>query len=174
MTTDLDLYRYVRDIPDFPKPGILFRDITPMLGNPNAFTEIINRLAAPFRDQEIDVIIAAEARGFIFASPLAVELDAGFVPVRKPGKLPHDRYSFSYDLEYGQDTLEIHKDAVVAGQKVLVVDDLLATGGTVEACCKLLQNSDCEVVGCAFAIELAGLRGRDRLKDYPVFSVLQY
>ncbi len=174
MTMDLDLYRYVRDIPDFPKPGILFRDITPMLGNPKAFNAVIQKLADPFRDQEIDVIIAAEARGFIFASPLAVELNAGFVPVRKPGKLPHERYSFSYDLEYGKDTLEIHKDAIVAGQRVLVVDDLLATGGTVEACCRLLQNSDCEVVGCAFAIELEGLRGRDRLQDYPVYSVLKY
>ncbi len=174
MTGELDLYQYVRDVPDFPKPGILFRDITPLLGNPQAFNHVIQKLAEPYRELDIDVIIAAEARGFIFASPLAVELQAGFVPVRKPGKLPHHRYSFSYDLEYGKDTLEIHKDAVVPGQRVLVVDDLLATGGTVEACCSLLKNSDCEVVGCAFAIELEGLRGRDRLKDYPVYSVLRY
>lgn len=174
MAAALDLYQYVREVPNFPKPGILFRDITPMLANENAFSEIIDRLAQPYLDNSIDVIIAAEARGFIFAAPLALRLNAGFVPVRKPGKLPHDKYSFSYDLEYGQDTLEIHKDAVVAGQRVLVVDDLLATGGTVEACCKLLKNSDCEIVGCAFAIELVGLNGRDRLKDYEVSSVLQY
>jgi adenine phosphoribosyltransferase len=174
MKSNMDLYSYVRDIPDFPKPGILFRDITPLLRDQTAFQSVINRMAEPYRDIQVDVIIAAEARGFIFAAPLAIELGAGFVPVRKPGKLPHDRYSFSYDLEYGRDTLEIHKDAIVAGQRVLVVDDLLATGGTVEACCKLLKNIDCEVVGCAFAIELEGLNGRARLTDYPVFSVLKY
>jgi adenine phosphoribosyltransferase len=174
MPDQLDLYDYVRDVPDFPKPGIMFRDITPMLANEAAFSQIIDRLAEPYLDEPIDVIIAAEARGFIFAAPLALRLKAGFVPVRKPGKLPHHRYSFSYDLEYGQDTLEIHKDAVIAGQRVLVVDDLLATGGTVEACCNLLKNSDCEIIGCAFAIELVGLNGRQRLENYAVSSVLKY
>ena len=172
--TKIDLAQYVRAIADFPKPGILFRDITPMLLNVEAFGEMIQRMATPFRDKSVDVIIAAEARGFIFGAPLALELEAGFVPVRKPGKLPYDRHSFSYDLEYGQDTLEMHKDAIRAGQRVLVVDDLLATGGTVEACCKLLRHSQCEVIGCAFAIELLGLNGRDRLSDFDVFSVLQY
>ena len=170
----IDLHGHIRPIQDFPKPGILFRDITPLLANAAAFREIIRRMAEPYRESKVDTIIAAEARGFIFAAPLAVELGCGFVPVRKPGKLPHDRYSYSYDLEYGQDTLEMHKDAIEPEQRVLVVDDLLATGGTVEACCRLLEHSRCEVVGCGFAIELAGLGGRDRLRGYPIFSVLQY
>ncbi len=172
--TSIDLYSFVRDIPDFPKPGILFRDITPLLGHAEAFAETIRQMVDPYLNEPIDLIIAAEARGFIFAAPMSTQLNAGFVPVRKPGKLPHDKYSFSYDLEYGQDTLEMHKDAIRPGQRVLVVDDLLATGGTVEACCRLLENSDCHVVGCAFAIELEALKGRDRLSSYPVFSLLKY
>jgi adenine phosphoribosyltransferase len=170
----LDLNRYIRDIPDFPKPGILFKDITPLLGDTVAFRETIARMADPFRGQKIDSLVAAEARGFIFAAPLAIELGAAFVPVRKPGKLPYDKHSFSYDLEYGSDTLEMHTDAVRAGQRVLVVDDLLATGGTVEACCKLLSNIDVEIAGCLFCIELAGLNGRSRLHPYNVFSLLTY
>ena len=170
----LDLTQYIRDIPDFPKKGILFKDITPLLGNIDAFRETIARMADPFRGQRIDCLVAAEARGFIFAAPLALELGAAFVPVRKPGKLPHDRHSFSYDLEYGSDTLEMHKDAVLAGQRVLVVDDLLATGGTVEACCKLLANNDVEIAGCLFCIELASLNGRSRLKPYQVVSLITY
>ncbi len=165
---------YIRAIPDFPKPGILFRDITPLLRNAEAFRECIRRLADPYRGTEIDVVVAAEARGFIFAAPMALELGIGFVPVRKPGKLPYDRHSYSYDLEYGSDTLEIHTDAVKENQRVLVVDDLLATGGTVEACCNLLTKSKAHIVGCAFCIELADLDGRARLKDYPVFSLLQF
>lgn len=170
----LDLTQYIRDIPDFPKKGILFKDITPLLGNIDAFRETIARMADPFRGQRIDCLVAAEARGFIFAAPLALELGAAFVPVRKPGKLPHDRHSFSYDLEYGSDTLEMHKDAVLAGQRVLVVDDLLATGGTVEACCKLLANNDVEIAGCLFCIELAALNGRSRLNPYHVVSLITY
>lgn len=170
----LDLSQYIRNVPDFPKPGILFKDITPLLGNVDAFRETIARMADPFRGQKIDSLVAAEARGFIFAAPLALELGAAFVPVRKPGKLPFEKHSFSYDLEYGSDTLEMHKDAVIPGQRVLVVDDLLATGGTVEACCKLLANNDVEVAGCLFCIELTGLKGRARLEPFNIFSLLQY
>ena len=171
---DLDLKSFIRDVPDFPKPGILFKDITPLLGDVVAFRETIARMADPFRGQKIDSLIAAEARGFIFAAPLAMELGAGFVPVRKPGKLPYDRHSFSYELEYGSDTLEMHKDAVKPGQRVLVVDDLLATGGTVSACCKLLENMDVEIVGCLLCIELAALAGRTKLASHRVVSLLSY
>ena len=171
---DLNLDSYIRAIPDFPKAGILFRDITPLLANTAAFRETIMRMADPFRGQKIDALVAAEARGFIFAAPLALELEAAFIPVRKPGKLPHERHSFSYDLEYGQDTLEIHKDAVWKGQNVLIIDDLLATGGTVEACCKLVESCGATVAGCAFLIELVGLAGRDRLSQYSMHSVLTY
>ncbi len=170
----LDISSYIRDIPDFPKPGILFRDITPLLGNPAVFRETIARMADPFRGQRIDCLVAAEARGFIFAAPLAIELGAAFVPVRKPGKLPYFKHSFSYDLEYGSDTLEMHTDAVQPGQRVLLVDDLLATGGTVEACCRLLAHNQVDIAGCLFCIELEALRGRERLKPYPVVSLLTY
>jgi adenine phosphoribosyltransferase len=170
----LDLKKFIRDIPDFPKPGILFRDITPLLGTPAAFKEIIRRMAAPYRGEKIDAIVAAEARGFIFAAPLAVELEAGFVPVRKPGKLPGERHSHSYSLEYGTDRLEMHVDGVQPGQRVLVVDDLLATGGTVGACCKLLEKTGARIIGCAFAIELSALGGAAAVAPHPVFSVIQY
>lgn len=171
---ELDLYSFIRDVPDFPKPGIMFKDITPLLNHPVAFRESIARMADMFRGRHIDSIVAAEARGFIFAAPLALELNAAFVPVRKPGKLPHDTHSFSYDLEYGQDTLEIHKDAVRGGQKVLVVDDLLATGGTVGACCSLLSHYNVDIVGCLFCIELAFLNGREKLAPYQIESLLKY
>jgi adenine phosphoribosyltransferase len=168
-----DLKQYIRDIPDFPKPGILFRDITPLLATPHAFREAIRQIADQYRDQKVESIVAAEARGFIFAAPLAIELGAGFVPVRKPGKLPFDTHSFHYELEYGTDTLEMHVDGVQAGQRVLIVDDLLATGGTVGACCKLLSNTGATIVGCAFVIELVALNGRQSI-DCPVFSLIQY
>jgi len=171
---ELNLNSYIRVIPDFPKKGILFRDITPLLGNAAAFRETIHRMADAFSDQKIDALVAAEARGFIFAAPLALELNAAFIPIRKPGKLPHHRHSFSYDLEYGQDTLEMHKDAVQPGQRILVVDDLLATGGTVEACCKLLEHSGVIIAGCTFCIELDALEGRKRLGEYPIHSILRY
>ena len=170
----LDLKQFIRDIPDFPKPGILFRDITPLLGNPAALREAVRRLADPYREQGIQQVVAAEARGFIFAAPMAIELGAGFVPVRKPGKLPFDRHSFRYDLEYGSDTLEMHVDGVRAGSRVLVVDDLLATGGTVGACVKLLEKTGADIIGCAFAIELVGLGGAKSLAPHPVFSLLKY
>jgi adenine phosphoribosyltransferase len=172
--SQLDLKRYIRDIQDFPKPGILFRDITPLLGSPEALRETIRQLAAPYKGQQVNSVIAAEARGFIFAAPLAVELNAGFVPVRKPGKLPYDKHSFRYDLEYGSDTLEMHVDGVPPGSRVLVVDDLLATGGTVGACVKLLERTGANIVGCAFAIELLPLGGRAKLAPHPVFSLMQY
>ena len=170
----LDLYSYIRRIDDFPKPGIQFRDITPLLADTGAFREAIQRLCEPFRKTKVDALVAAEARGFIFAAPMAIELNAGFVPIRKPGKLPFDTHAFHYELEYGSDTLEIHTDGVQAGQRVLVVDDLLATGGTVGACCALVEQMGVEVVSCVFAIELLGLQGARRLAPRPVFSLLQY
>lgn len=172
-TAPTDLKQYIRDIPDFPKPGILFRDITPLLAAPEAFRETIRQLADRYRNERVEAIVAAEARGFIFAAPLAVELSAAFVPVRKPGKLPFNTHTFQYELEYGQDTLQMHVDGVKASQRVLVVDDLLATGGTVGACCKLLSHTGANVVGCAFVIELSSLEGRKKI-DCPVFSLLQY
>jgi adenine phosphoribosyltransferase len=174
LAVPLDLRSFIRDIPNFPKPGILFRDITPLLASAAAFREAIQQLAAPFRNRGIDAIIAAEARGFIFAAPLALELNAGFVPVRKPGKLPFDTHAFHYELEYGSDTLEMHVDGVSAGQKVLVVDDLLATGGTVQACCNLLDRVGAKVEGCAFLIELAALKGRAAIAPHEAFSLITY
>lgn len=170
----LNLASYIRDIPDFPKPGILFKDITPLLADYRAFRESIDRLAEYYRGQSIDVVTAAEARGFLLAAPLALELQIGFVPIRKPGKLPYHKRSYSYELEYGTDTLEMHIDGVEAGQRVLVVDDLLATGGTVEACCRMIEECQAEVVGCAFLIELAFLNGARRLAPRPVFSLIRY
>ena len=171
---DVELKDYIRDIPDFPKPGILFRDITPLLAVPIVFREAIRRMADHFRGQSIDVIVAAEARGFIFAAPLAIELETSFVPIRKPNKLPFDTHAFHYELEYGTDTLEMHIDGVSAGQSVLVIDDLLATGGTVNACCQLLENTGAHIVGCAFLIELTRLGGADRIAPHSVFSLIRY
>ena len=170
----LDLQQFIRDIPDFPKPGILFKDITPLLGNYAAFHEAIARMADHYRPLDIDVITAAEARGFLFAAPLALELGVGFVPIRKPGKLPYQKRSYSYQLEYGMDTLEMHIDGIDPEQRVLVVDDLLATGGTVEACCRMIEECSAHIVGCAFLIELAFLGGAKRLAPHPVFSVIRY
>ena len=170
----LDLKSFIRDVPDFPKPGILFRDITPLLANPVALEQAIQLLASEYADAGVEVIAAAEARGFIFAVPLALKLGASFVPVRKPGKLPYETHAFEYDLEYGTDCLQVHEDSMQPGQRVLVVDDLLATGGTVDACCKLVEQCGAEVVGCAFLIELLGLGGAKRLAPNQVFSLLQY
>lgn len=174
VSSGLDLAAHVRSIPDFPKPGILFRDITPLLAHPEAFRESVRRLADHYRNERVDVVAAAEARGFIFAAPLALELNAGFVPVRKPGKLPFEKRTFRYDLEYGSDTLEVHTDGFVAGQRVLLVDDLLATGGTMNACCRLVEGSGAQIVGCAFVVELTGLGGAARMAPYPTFSLLKY
>ena len=170
----MNLKEYIRNVPDFPKPGIMFRDITPLLAAPEAFRFAIKQFADRFRSAKPTAILAAESRGFIFAAPLALELGAAFVPVRKPGKLPYETRKFQYDLEYGSDTLEMHVDAVEPGSRVLLVDDLLATGGPIEACLKLAQESQAEVIGCAFLIELTFLNGRDRLKNQEVFSLLKY
>lgn len=172
--TTLDLHKYIREIPDFPKPGILFRDITPLLASPAAFRTAVVELANPFRQAKIDAVAAAEARGFLFAAPMALELNAALVPIRKPGKLPFQTISHSYDLEYGSDTLQIHTDAITKGGKVLVVDDLLATGGTVEACCKLVEKAGGTVVGCAFLIELCEFNGRRKISNYETVSLVQY
>ncbi len=170
----IDLSDHIREVPDFPKPGILFRDITPLLSSPAAFKETIRLFTERYKSQRIDAVVAVESRGFIFGAPLAVELGASFIPVRKPGKLPYQKLSHSYDLEYGSDTLEMHSDALAAGQRVVLIDDLLATGGTVEACLKLLSHFDVEIVECAFCINLAFLQGERRLKPHSVFSLLEY
>ena len=170
----LDLKQFIRAIPDFPKPGIMFRDITPLLAAPAAFRQAVRQMADHFRGKSVDLVAAAEARGFIFAAPLALELNAGFVPVRKPGKLPFDTHAFHYELEYGSDTLEMHVDGMVAGQNVLLVDDLLATGGTVQACCRLAEKAGANIGGCAFVIELAALEGAKRITPYEAFSLIRY
>jgi len=168
------LKRLIRDIPDFPKPGIVFRDITPLLADPSGLALSVELLANPFRGKNIDLVVGAESRGFIFGTAVACCLSAGFVVVRKPGKLPHKRISMSYDLEYGKDTLEMHADAIVANQRVLIVDDLLATGGTMKACCDLVTKLGGTIAGIAVLIELTDLHGRDKLKPYPVHSVVKY
>lgn len=170
----MNLKDYIRNVPDFPKSGIMFRDITPLLASPEAFRFVIRQFADRYRSAKPTAILAAESRGFIFAAPLAIELGAAFVPVRKPGKLPFTTRKFEYDLEYGSDALEMHVDGVEPGSRVLLVDDLLATGGTIEACVKLAEESQAEVIGCAFLIELTFLKGRDRLTKYDVFSLMQY
>jgi adenine phosphoribosyltransferase len=169
-----DLRARIREVPDFPKPGILFYDITTMLKEPAAFKESIDLLTEPFRGSRVDLVVGMESRGFIFSAPMAYELDAGFVPVRKLGKLPAETVSVEYALEYGTNTLEIHKDAVTPGQRVLVVDDLLATGGTVNGTIQLVERLGGEVVGLAFLVELLFLNGRDRLKGREIHSVVQY
>jgi adenine phosphoribosyltransferase len=170
----LDLANYIRSIPDFPKPGILFRDITPLLACPVAFRQAILELAAPFRGKRVELVAAAEARGFIFAAPLALELNAGLVPIRKPGKLPCKTLSYTYQLEYGSDTLQLHLEDIRPGSIVLMVDDLLATGGTIAACCHMIEKAGGRVAGCAFVIELAGLEGRKRIEEYETVSLIRY
>ena len=172
--SEIDLKAYIRDVPDFPKPGIMFRDITPLLANPHAFNEAIEQMAAHYEGKQIDAVVAAEARGFIFAAPLALRLNCGFVPVRKPGKLPFDTHAFHYELEYGTDTLEIHIDGVTPGQNVLMVDDLLATGGTMKACCNLVEKFGATVVGCCFLIHLTALEGEQRIAPFESFSLIEY
>lgn len=171
---EIELKPFIRSIPDFPKPGILFRDITPLLASPQAMKATIRYLSEAVRDRDVQMIAAAEARGFLFAAPLAIELNVGLVPIRKPGKLPSDTISHSYTLEYGTDTLEMHKDAIAPGTRVLVVDDLLATGGTVEACCRLIEKAGGIVVGCAFVIELTDLKGAERLARYHPVSLIKF
>jgi adenine phosphoribosyltransferase len=168
------LKRLIRDIPDFPKPGILFRDITPLLADPSGLALAIEMMANPFRGKNIDLVVGAESRGFIFGTAVACCLSAGFVIVRKPGKLPHKKVSKTYDLEYGQDTLEMHADAIVKGQRVLIVDDVLATGGTMKTCCELVEGLGGDIVGVAVLTELLGLAGRAKVVPHKVHSVLKY
>ncbi|MFH1752782.1 MAG: adenine phosphoribosyltransferase [Candidatus Omnitrophota bacterium] len=163
----------VRDIPDFPKKGIIFKDITPLLQDKAAFKSMVETLSDRYKDKKIDLVASVEARGFLLGAALAYNIGAGMIPVRKKGKLPHETVSITYDLEYGTDTLEMHKDAVSKGSRVLVVDDLLATGGTAGAACDMLKKNGAEVVELAFLIELEFLKGRERLKDYPIFSLLK-
>jgi adenine phosphoribosyltransferase len=170
----MDLTNYIRDIPDFPKPGILFKDITPLLADPAAFEYAIARMAAHYAKRDVDAVAAAEARGFLFAAPLALELHKPLVPLRKPGKLPFRTYSLKYDLEYGQAELHMHQDGISGGAKVLMVDDVLATGGTMAAGCRLVEQAGGSVVGCTFLVELGFLKGRERLAGYEVFSLITY
>ena len=165
---------HIRDIPDFPKPGILFKDITPLMADAAALGEAVQTLAGAARSLEVDVVIGAEARGFLLGAALARELGAGFVLARKPGKLPSETVRAEYQLEYGVDALELHSDAVAHGARVLVHDDLLATGGTAVALCSLVEQLRGRVVGCAFLIELAFLHGRDKLKNHAVHSLIVY
>lgn len=164
----------IRDIPDFPKPGILFKDITPLVQDPASMHLAITHLIQPFLDSDITAIAGMEARGFIFGSLAAWELNVGFIPLRKPGKLPYDVQQVSYSLEYGEASLEAHIDAIKPGDRILLVDDLLATGGTAKASCELVEKLGGEIVACAFVIELAMLNGRDQLQNYPIHSLIQY
>ncbi len=168
------LRELVRDVPDFPKKGIVFKDITPLLQNPSSLKEIVNKTTDHYKNKKIDMIVGAEARGFLFGPAVAINLGAGFIPVRKPGKLPYETASETYELEYGTDTLEIHKDAIKTGDSVLMRDDLLATGGTMAACCKLVESLGGNIAGCAFLIELGFLNGKDLLGKYDIFSLIQY
>jgi adenine phosphoribosyltransferase len=170
----IDLRSYLRDIPDFPKPGILFKDITPMLADPRAFGAAVDGLASAVAGREVEVVGAAEARGFLFAAPLALKLGVGFVPIRKPGKLPYSTVAMEYQLEYGTDRLEMHSDALQPGRRVLLIDDVLATGGTMRACCDLVRQAGAEVLACAFVVELAFLHGREKLAPFEVVSLIQY
>lgn len=168
------LKKLIREVPDFPKPGILFYDITTLLKDADGLSQLSDSLAARYAENPPDVVLGIEARGFIFGPMLAARLGTGFVPVRKPGKLPAKTSRISYDLEYGQDTLEIHTDAVLEGQSVLIVDDLLATGGTARATCDLVEKLGGKIHGLAFVVELTFLPGRDKLNGYDVHSVLSY
>lgn len=172
---DIDSIRKaIREIADFPRPGIVFKDITPLLGDGPLFAKTIDVLAERYRDKKIDMVLGIESRGFIVGAALAYKLGAGFCVVRKPGKLPYDTHSASYELEYGTDSLEIHIDAIPQNARVLIVDDLIATGGTAAATAQLVSKLGGEVVECAFVIELSFLKGRDKLQPYGVFSLLQY
>lgn len=177
------LKKLIREVPDFPKPGISFKDFTPLIRDPAGLALAVELMVNPFRGRTsngkgsggVDLVVGAESRGFIFGMAMAQALSAGFVPVRKPGKLPWKKASISYELEYGHDTMEIHTDAIEPGQRVLLVDDLLATGGTMQACCKLVQGMRAEIAGIAVLIELDALKGREHIKQYgPVHSVLRY
>ncbi|MHC4557742.1 MAG: adenine phosphoribosyltransferase [Planctomycetota bacterium] len=170
----IDLKMCIRSIPDWPKKGILFRDITPLLADPKAFEAAVNALCADYTDEGIEYVAAVEARGFIFGAAVAEKLGAGFVPIRKKGKLPGQTESISYDLEYGTDTLEVHRDVIKSRAKVLMVDDLLATGGTMAAACRLIEKITGQVAGIVFLVELTGLQGREKIADYKITSIISY
>ena len=170
----MDLKKYVADIKDFPKEGIIFRDVTPLLQDGKAFNYTIELMSDYAKKVNADLVVGPEARGFIFGCPVATRLNIGFVPIRKPGKLPRETISESYDLEYGNNTLSMHKDAIKKGQRVLIVDDLLATGGTIQAACKLIEQLGGVVAGICFVIELDDLKGRDLLNKYDVMSLMHY
>ena len=169
-----DLKKCIRDVPDFPKEGIIFKDITTLLKDKDAFKKSVDLLARKFKKERIECVVGVEARGFIFGAALAYKLKAGFVPVRKKGKLPAKTKSVTYQLEYGTDVLEIHEDALAPETRVLIVDDLLATGGTIKAVSELVRNQKATIAGVAFLVELGFLRGKDKLKDLPVYSVIKY
>jgi len=170
----MNLKTLIRDVPDFPKPGIMFRDITPLLKDPAGLEYVSDQMTELFSQQEIDYVVGIESRGFIFATPLVTKMSAGFVPVRKPGKLPSKVHAVEYELEYGTDSLEIHQDAMPPGSRVLIVDDLIATGGTAAATAELVMQSGCELVGFAFVIELTDLKGRENLPSVTTHSLVQY
>ena len=174
VTSADDLRKLIREVPDFPKPGILFYDITTLLKDPAAFREVIDRMVEQVRGTPIDLVVGMESRGFIFSAPIAYQLQAGFVPVRKLGKLPAETIEVEYALEYGTATLEIHRDAIQAGQRVLIVDDLLATGGTVMGTIELVQRLGGEVAGLSFMVELSALNGRERLSQFAIHALLTY
>ncbi len=170
----MDLKSHIRNIKDFPKPGVMFRDITTLIKDPEAFNYTLDLLLSIVADKKIDKVVGVESRGFIFGAVLAYKLNAGFIPVRKPGKLPAEKVSISYSLEYGEDKLEMHKDAIQPGDKVLIHDDLLATGGTMNAVCKLIEKLGGEIVQLSFIIELSFLHGRDKLEKYDIRSIVNY
>jgi len=172
----LDLKDHIRTIPDFPKPGIMYRDITTLLSHPAALKQSVIGLSAPFKNSQIELVAGIDARGFIFGTAVALALGAGFVPVRKKGKLPFETFEQDYELEYGTDTLQIHADAVLKGQRVLLIDDLIATGGTAEAAIKLLQRTGCDIVGAAFVIDLPDLGGANKMEmlGVPVTSLVEF
>ena len=170
----MNLYDYIASIPDYPIKGVLFRDVTPLIQDGPAFKEVTNKLAKIAKDLKVDVIVGPESRGFIFGCPVATELNVGFVPARKPNKLPREVISYQYSLEYGTNSLEMNKDAIKPGQRVLVIDDLLATGGTINAVNKMVEQLGGVVVGDAFLIELVDLKGREALNGYEVFSIIQF
>jgi len=169
-----DLKAAIREIPDWPKKGILFYDVTTLLKQGRCFEQTVNSLIEPYREKQVDLVLGIEARGFIFAPPVAYALKAGFIPVRKPGKLPAAKLQVSYELEYGTDKLEIHQDAIEPGQRVLIVDDLIATGGTAKAVAEMVEAMKGTVVGLSFVVELTFLHGRDKLTNYDVHSILKY
>jgi adenine phosphoribosyltransferase len=170
----MDLKKYIRDIPDFPKKGIIFKDITPLIKEPKSFQYAINTIAEKYKNKSIDKIVSIEARGYIFGGVLAYILDCGFIPIRKPGKLPAETIALDYTLEYGTNTVEIHKDALKPDENVLIFDDLLATGGTALATCQLVEQLGAKIIACVFLIDLTFLKGTERLKGYEIFSLIQY